>query len=264
MKVQTSLACYPGQPILEAAARAASQAAAGTLVEPGLGALGLDDVQLVPQVLGMLSESVADAVQALLPSSRLRLHANARLLERHRFADLARIERDRDWWARAVEMSAHLGCVSWSAHSGARSECSLAQLLDNARRVNDWMRGRCRIAIEGQYPVAGDRLLVSSWSEYEALLRTEDVDYALDLSHLNILVAHQGRQDGLVRDLLQSARCVEVHVSGNDGRADSHRTLETLDGVWWSALLPATHSQAVIFSEGNHLRTAQPRSLSTP
>ena len=101
MKVQTSLACYPGKPVLDAAAMAAAEASAGTLTEPGLGELGLQDVQLVPQSLGMLDEAVADAVQALLPQSRLRLHANVRLLERHRFSDLARFSRDFDWWVRA-------------------------------------------------------------------------------------------------------------------------------------------------------------------
>ena len=255
MNVQTSLACYPGKHVLDAATLAAAEAAAGTLAEPGLGVLGLEHVQLVPQNLGLLDESLVDAVQALLPASRLRLHANTRLLEKHRFADLARLDRDLDWWARAVQMASHLGCASWSAHSGARSDCSLQQLLDNARRVNEWMRGRCRIAIEGQYPTPGDRLLVSTWAEYEQLLGAHDVDFAIDLSHLHILAHHDGRQDALVRELLQSPRCVEVHLSSNDGRADTHRTLSSLD-VWWAPLLPHIHPGAVVFTEGNRLRLA--------
>ena len=255
MKVQTSLACYPGKPVLDAAAMAAAEASAGTLTEPGLGELGLQDVQLVPQSLGMVDEAVADAVQALLPQSRLRLHANVRLLERHRFCDLARFSRDFDWWVRAAQMSRHLGCASWSAHSGARADCSMAQLLDNTRRANDLMGGACRVAVEGQYPAPGDRLLVSHWAEYEELLAAQDVEFAVDLSHLNIVVRHHGIQDGLVREMLRSPRCAEVHLSANDGQWDAHRTVDSQD-VWWMPMLADIHHRAVVFSEGNRLRTS--------
>jgi hypothetical protein len=255
MKVQLSLACFPGLHVLEAAAAAASQASAGTLTEPGLGELGLQDVQLVPQNLGLLDEVVVDGVQALLPNSRLRLHANVRLLDKHRFADLARFERDSDWWARAAQLSRHLGCASWSAHSGARADCSLGQLLDNTRRATDLMGGACRVAVEGQYPTSGDRLLVSHWAEYEELLGAQDVDFAIDLSHLNIVVRHHGRQDALVRELLRSPRCAEVHLSANDGRTDAHRTVDSVD-VWWMPMLADIHRRAVVFSEGNRLRAS--------
>jgi hypothetical protein len=47
---------------------------------------------------------------------------------------------------------------------------------------------------------------------------------------------------------------LEVHLSANDGRADQHQVLESLDGVWWAPLLQHIHQDCVVFSEGNRLR----------
>ena len=68
-------------------------------------------------------------------------------------------------------------------------------MFDKARRCSDLFG--CPVAIEGQYPAAGDdphKLLVSSWPEYRAVLDS-GVPYALDLSHLNILAHRTGQRD---------------------------------------------------------------------
>lgn len=67
-------------------------------------------------------------------------------------------------------------------------------------------------------------------------------------------VQAEGPQDDLVRSMLASPRCLEVHLSANDGRADQHQVLESLDGVWWAPLLQHIHQDCVVFSEGNRLR----------
>jgi hypothetical protein len=55
-----------------------------------------------------------------------------------------------------------------------------------------------------------------------------------------------------VRDMLACERCIEVHVSANDGRGDWHQVCE--QPPWWWPLLQYINPKAVVFSEGNHRR----------
>jgi hypothetical protein len=83
------------------------------------------------------------------------------------------------------------------------------------------------------------------------------VPYAIDLSHLHILACHSGvRDDALVRDMLACERCIEVHVSANDGRGDWHQICQR--PPWWWPLLRHINPKAVVFSEGNHRRKRNP------
>jgi hypothetical protein len=106
---------------------------------------------------------------------------------------------------------------------------------------------------------AGD--LVSTWDEYRRLLDL-GVCYGLDLSHLNIVARRERRRDpGLVRALLTSPQCIEVHVSDSDGRRDVHWMLT--EPPWWWTVLRTAHRvgmTAVVFSEGNQLRDPGRRS----
>jgi sugar phosphate isomerase/epimerase len=94
--------------------------------------------------------------------------------------------------------------------------------------------------------------ILSRWHEYARLLE-EDVYYVIDLSHLNIVAAKSGRYETvLVRELLACERCIEVHLSDNDGSGDWHALCAR--EVWWMDLLDAIHPGAVVFSEGNQRR----------
>lgn len=129
----------------------------------------------------------------------------------------------------------------------------MEQLLHNARRAADLFE--CPVAIEGHYPNAGDQYLVASWKEYQQLMES-GVPFAVDLSHLHIVATASGRIEAtLVKEMLSSDRCLEVHVSTNDGRGDQHRICAGTP--WWIDCLPSIHPHAVIFSEGNHLHAAQ-------
>lgn len=246
--VQASLACWPGMTHL-AAAQAAMQGAS----EPQVGALLTDHIQLVPQSVDVLDESLAALLASTWPSTQFRLHANVRVLARRRWANLCTFARDLDWFQAAARVHRVLGASVYSAHAGLRHEATLAELFDNARRCADLFG--CRVAIEGQYPTAGDdahQFLLSSWAEYRSLLDS-GLPYALDLSHLNILAHRSGhRDDALVADMLASPACLEVHVSDNDGRADAHRVLQR--EPWWWPLVRFIQPGAVVFSEGNHAR----------
>ena len=108
---------------------------------------------------------------------------------------------------------------------------------------------QCPVGIEGMYPAKGNPYLCSSWTEYRQLFDS-GVRYALDLSHLNIVVRAERRIDAeLVKDMLASPNCIEIHVSGNDGSHDQHRAI--VGSEWWIGLLDQSHPGAVVFAEGN-------------
>lgn len=246
MRAHVSLACWPGLRHEVAAERLRTP-----IDEPLFGRLSVDHVQLVPQSMGCLTEERSDALRAAHPGTALRLHANVQVLPSRRLADLSGFERHADWFAQAARISQLLEAPAYTAHAGRRSESGLAAMLDNARRCADLFG--CPVGVEGHYPAAGDAWLVSSWLEYRAVFES-GVPYALDLSHLHILATQTGRHETtLVAEMLACERCIEVHVSDNDGRGDWHQVCT--EPPWWHPLLPHIHPDAVVFSEGNHRRT---------
>ncbi len=224
----------------------------GALVEPHLGSLSLNHVQLVPQSAGQLADDVVEDLLERFPGTAFRLHANVRVLKAHRFADLSGFMRHLDWFQEAARVHKRLGARAYSAHAGARADASLEDVFDAAKRAADLFDSP--VAVEGHYPTLDgkDRWLLSSWNEYERLLAS-DLPMAIDLSHLNIVAKHSKcNGGGLVGDLLASPMCLEVHLSDNDGSGDQHQTLT--DKPWWFELLPRINPSAVVFTEGNHLK----------
>lgn len=243
--VHVSLACWPGLRHDQAALHLAHE-----IREPLLGVLSTDHVQLVPQSFGVLTEPMIDGLMAACPRVRFRLHANVRVLPEHRQANLSGYRTHCDWFRQAARISQRLAAPAYTAHAGLRREASMAEMLDNARRCSDLFG--CPVGVEGQYPADGDIWLVSNWPEYRQLFES-GVPYAIDLSHLHILVARRGnRDDVFLREMLASERCLEVHVSDNDGRGDQHQVCR--QPPWWYPLLYHINPNAVVFSEGNHRR----------
>lgn len=248
--INVSLAAFPGMRHEQAAIHAIKEARRGRLREPVLGKIAAADVQLVPQSFGMLTDDLVDSLKAAFPDTRFRLHANVRVLPQHRFADLSGLSLHGDWFAQAARIHKRVGASAYTAHSGSRAEASMAEMLDNARRAAD-MFGT-PVGVEGQYPVEGDTLLVSSWDEYRQLFES-GVPYAVDLSHLHILACRSGsREDSLLREMLSCERYLEVHLSDNDGKGDQHQICT--EPNWWLPLLSVIHPAAVVFTEGNHRR----------
>ena len=249
MKTCVSLASWPGTRVAQAVQRLREK-----ITEPLLGDLSIEHVQLVPQSFGRLTDDLVDSLTTAFPLTRFRLHANVRVLANHRFADLSTFNADRDWFVQAAGISRLLKAPAYTAHAGRRVNATFEQLLDNARRCTD-MFG-CPVGVEGLYPATGNPWLVSTWHEYQALL-VADVPYAIDLSHLHILACQSGvRNEDLVRELLASERCIEVHLSHNDGRGDQHQVCNS--EPWWYSLLNSIHPLAVVFSEGNHRHKGKP------
>ncbi|GAO20860.1 MULTISPECIES: hypothetical protein [Comamonadaceae] len=246
MKAHVSLACWPG--MRHEAAAALLHAPIG---EPLFGPLSAEHVQLVPQSTGCLTEDRADALRMAHPRTRFRLHANVHVLADRRFADLSGFTLHADWFVQAARISRRLGAPAYTAHAGRRAQATLSMALEHARRCADLFG--CPVGIEGHYPTPGDTWLVSSWSEYRAVFES-GVPYALDLSHLHILATATGRHEPtFVAEMLACERCIEVHVSDNDGRGDWHQVCTVPS--WWYPLLIHIQPSAVVFSEGNHRRT---------
>lgn len=244
MNACLSLACWPGLDYARV-----PELLARPHAEPLAGPLSTAHVQLVPQITGLLDEAHVDLLRAAFPSTRFRLHANVRVLPPHRMADLSTFGSDDDWFRQAARINRQLDAPAYSAHAGRRRHATLAQVLDNAQRCAGLFG--CPVAIEGLYPDRQDTQLVSTWDEYRTVMDS-GVPYALDLSHLNIVAHRYGREDGLVADLLACERCIEVHVSDNDGHHDSHGVCTA--PPWWFSLLARLNLEAVVFSEGNHKR----------
>ncbi|MEY2117325.1 hypothetical protein [Rhodanobacter sp. FW106-PBR-R2A-1-13] len=255
LRVNAASATLPGIDMIEAVSRIHAG-----LVEPALGVLATDHIQLCPQNSGTLDEALCEALRARWPATQFRPHANVRVLPRLRVFDASTApEQATPLLALVADRCRRLTSPAYTIHAGYREHATLAQMLDNVRRLQDVFP--CPVGVEGLYPREDKPQLMDGWAEYEAVMAS-GVPLAIDLSHLQIVAQRQGRHDDLVRALLASPTTIEVHLSGNDGRRDSHEPLSDLP--WWWPLLDAKHPGAVVFSEGNQLRptrSTHPRSL---
>lgn len=218
------------------------------------GAASLAHFQACPQNGGVLDEAEAERLADLYPNVRIRPHANVRVMR-----EFSKYDASTPWavsrlyFETLAAVNRALNGPAYSLHAGRRSSADLATMKDNVLRVQDTMG--CPVAVEGLYPDTHNDWLLASWDEYEWLL-SSGLNFAVDVSHLNI-VAHKSkeRRDDLVRALLASPACREVHISTNSGGRDEHRPVKGSE--WWWPLLDAAHPDAVFFSEGL-LRPARP------
>jgi sugar phosphate isomerase/epimerase len=150
-------------------------------------------------------------------------------------------------------VNALLGADVYTLHAGTRAAGSLTSVRAAVLALEE--RLGIPVGVEAMYPDPKQTWLLSSWDEHRWLLES-DICYALDLSHLNILARRSRWTDyGLTAALLTDPRCIEIHVSDNDGHSDRHAPL-TRQPWWWGCLEDAVklNPGAVIFSEGNQLR----------
>jgi len=246
MRVCAATATLPGLPIADAVERIVFG-----MGEPLLGQLDPAHIQLCPQNRGQLDAALCETLCERWPHTAFRPHANVRVLPRLRVFDASS---DRAAAAplfdAVADVCKRLGSPAYTLHAGYRTNATLTQMIDNVRRLQDVFP--CPVGVEGLYPDAARGQLMDCWADYEHVLAA-GVPLAIDLSHLHIVMRCEGRCDDLVRALLASPTTLEVHVSANDGRRDSHDLL-TVEPWWWP-LRDAIHSEAIVFSEGNQLRT---------
>lgn len=225
---------------------AVSKAVHHTPSDPVLGRLSAQRLQLCPQGRGRLDADFASELVKAYPGIEWRLHANVQLESAQRVVDLAHWPQERGWFERLARVSAALKAPAYTTHAGRREHATVDQVLRYVREVEQLLG--IPVGVEGHYPTPGGIWLFSCWAEYRTLFES-GVRYALDLSHLHILATQSGRIEwGLLREMVASPNCLEIHVSDNDGMADRH---EPLNGpAWWLPLLAEAHPEAVILYEG--------------
>ena len=234
----TSLAAFPGFSFVGSARRVFALAD------------GTEELQICPQNHGVLDEQAVNDLQGI-GFTKMRPHANVRLDWRGpRVVDASTPwSVSKPYFQKLAKISRAMGATAYSIHSGRNADnggCSLAAMLDNVARVRDTLN--VPVAVEGLYPAKGRPFLMATWGEYEAVLRDGETPMAIDLSHLNILTKRIGARDDLVVELLTYQQTLEVHISGNDGRADSHALCSGQE-FWWP-LMEHVNPNAVIFDEG--------------
>lgn len=227
-------------------------------VEEGIwGALSSKHVQLCPQSAGVLTEERAEYLSNKYSSINIRLHANVRVFKEKLIFDMSTWSKDRSYYYQALaDRMLRLGANMFSLHAGYHSQCpTLENLWDNIEYVRDCVQkasgGQVDVAVEGLYPSSHQPQWLSSWQEYELLL-SKNIPFAIDLSHLKIVAKKENIwKSDLVRDLLSSPLCVEIHVSDNDGLRDRHHQTH-IHPVWMDDFKNASiGKQCVVFSEGN-------------
>ena len=200
-------------------------------------------IQLCPQngarILQPLDLAQVERLRERHPRRRFRLHANHRLTSLPPlFYDASTV--DRHWSSCFKPLSTlhrRLGADVYSLHAG---RVSCATLLELARGVSRLERlFKCPVAVEGMYPSSRERFHVDSVEGYRWLLES-GLAMAIDVSHLHIVHSQAGSFDkGLLEALLQSERCLEVHLSHNDGRRDLHLPLPFEPPWWWTTVREA-------------------------
>ena len=243
MKMQAASAVAPVSPH-----RRSMELIAQGLTDAVFGKIHIDQVQICPQHAGYIGDDLVEHLLETYPQTEFRLHASPKLKgQTRKIVHVSNAAENMDYFRRADEVNVRFGARGYSIHAGKRSECSFDRMLEQLDMIQQC--SSTPIAIEGLYPTKKDLWLMATWEEYEAVAE-RGFSYALDLSHLNIVAESQGRNDALVSHLLSSSQCMEVHVSANDGRADSHRPMEALQLPWWMNLLGSANPDAIIFYEG--------------
>lgn len=244
--VNVSLAAFPAFTAMDAMARATQGVS-----EPAIGPLSLAETQICPQNRGQLTEEACAALRRQFPGTRFRLHANVQVLGTRMILDLSRWQSRRDYWQQLATISQCLDAPAYSAHAGRRSEATLSEVLDATRACEDLMG--VPTAVEGHYPTTNEAFHIATLAEYRAVMES-GVRYVVDLSHIHICaVAERNRDLGLVKALVENERCLEVHLSANNGRRDEHRLIT--HRPWWWPAIDHIHPRASVFSEGAQLET---------
>lgn len=227
----------------------------GKTQEPLLGVISHEHIQICPQHSGYLDESTLEFLKQTYFETNFRLHSDVRLKNKRGFSiDLSDFSQDTTWYFKTLaHYSKILGASAYTLHAGKRI-CSLKQLHDKFLYVQE-IFGDIQVGIEGLYPFGNNKWLISSWEEYEWMAEN-NISYALDLSHLNIVANKFGTNSKLIKQLISNHLCIEVHISFNEGHLDNHLIgNEAYYDLFkeYNEFLNHKNMDAIIFTEGNQL-----------
>lgn len=240
-KLSVSLGSFIRQPAL-----AAANVARRGIDVSCLGHIASPLLQICPQNLGVIDELTLDQINEAHPEANIRLHANIHLLPMRMLKDVVNFNPADPYWIRLKELTQYGAMSVYSAHAGLREDHDMTFVIEQQARLMDFLR--IPVALEGHYPTRENRYLASDWAEWEMMFNS-GLPYVVDLSHAAIIAnLCRQRNDTLLIAMLSHANCLEVHISGNDERADQHTPLHGHE--WWWSLMTHIHSEASIFYEG--------------
>ncbi|HEU4538483.1 MAG TPA: sugar phosphate isomerase/epimerase [Polyangiaceae bacterium] len=161
-----------------------------------------------------------------------------------------------------LDWLASIGAEAYSVHPGSfalgwERERAYATFLDNAR----WLGARCAergiaFGVELMFPMPpASRMsnLLDGPAEVDRFCReAPELGLVVDVAHLR-LWAGEGREAHFERYL---ARALEVHVSDNDGRRDTHTPVH--EQTWWWRKLAAVPSGVPLVLESRLTRPGAP------
>ena len=253
-RVYGSAAAFPAFTYKEAA-----EALHAGVTEPLVGAVSPRKIQLCPQNRGHLTTRVALQLAGDFPETEFRLHANVQVAERRGIYDASTYGKSEfiQHFKAVRTLCQALESPVYTLHAGSQQNCTLRQMIDNVRWLQDSMPDTT-VGVEGLYPLPAKPQLMDTWDAYQAVYDA-GICVALDLSHLNLLPNRPDR-DSIVRDWLRRPQTVEIHISDNDGSRDQHRLLNAATPPWWWPLLndslPHLPYTTTIFSESNQRENA--------
>lgn len=238
MKYHPTTANFPGTPFLHAVSKASENTQ-----------WDFSHMQLCPQQLGVLSEKIVEDLQNEFLHTQFRLHANVRLFQDNFLFD-ASSDLKNDDNKKYIELLKQIhqktNAQVYSYHAGYRV-CSKEQMKNHALFLQEKLQSP--VAIEGLYPEKKNLWLINSLDDYEWL--ANNIYFALDLSHLQIVYTQMQKtvDESWVIDMMQHPNCLEIHVSGNDGKHDNHQAIE--GNEWWLPLIKKADIKAHVFTEEN-------------
>lgn len=211
-----------------------------------IGNIGIPVIQICPQNKTRVNEALIDRLYESYPGHEILFHANIHIMDLRVLKDVADFEETDPYWVRFKQLAHHADIRHYSAHAGFRKHGTMQDTIDKQRRMIDFLG--IPVALEGHYPVSKNRFLASDWAEWEMMLNS-GLPFVVDLSHAAI-IAHlkRLRNDDLVQEMLSSPNCIEIHLSGNDGKSDQHRALDGHE--WWWRMLDGRNIESYIFYEG--------------
>ncbi len=256
--INGTTACFPGKSFAEALSllpRAREK----------FGKIATSHVQLCPQTRSEVSVQAMIELMQTFSHVKLRLHANVRRAPMIELFDASRdiASNSSSQWKSYLkdikEVNDTLGSPDYSIHAGRR-DIPMNKMYDNLRKIQDFMKSR--VAVEGLYPSEKTPWNLASFDEYADLLK-QDVFFALDLSHVNIMYEQSENKDlsqwcDLLLKMLEHKNCIEVHLSDNNGIDDIHRPISN-EAWWWQTFLKANlNAGCEVFTEGNQLKAGNP------
>lgn len=249
MQINIASAVYPGY----THRRAVELAYEGLSETYGKGSTA--KMQLCPQHPSLLDENRAEQLRTDFPETAFRLHANVRVEPEFKIVDASTPWESSQEYFRALARVNHvLGSEPYTLHAGRATTADLDTMAENVRRVEDTLG--VPVGVEGLYPDPKTPWLINSWRDYAWLLES-GLRFAIDLSHLNIVAHRSGeRHDDLVRELVASEMCCEIHVSANHGDRDQHLPVNGRE--WWWDMKDSFNPGADLFTEGQQRKPKPP------